>query len=186
MTPRLHPMRVDLHRLAVISLAAVISAIALLALFAYLGRPLFRPVATEVEIPAVSLAEAQQQVSFTIPQPAWLPEGLILKGAHVNPPNWAQTFYGGAEGGEAGLGIETTQGPRQGNYAYPDSAKQPVVVNGQPAVCVHGAWTKQQTWDSAADSGALEWSANDFSYQIGYSGLGLSCDGLIKIAESLQ
>jgi hypothetical protein len=136
----------------------------------------------------VSLAEAQRQVPFAIPRPTWLPEGLILKGAHVSPPNWAQTFYGRAEGGDGGFGIETTYGLHEGGYFYPDAAKQQVIVNGQSAICVQGAFNDLQgrEWNDAADTGALEWSANGFTYHIGHSGLGLTCNDLIKIAESLR
>ncbi len=136
-------------------------------------------------IPVVSLAEAQRQVSFTIPQPRWLPDGLELKSAHVSPPNWAQTFYGRTNGGEGGFGIETTQGPREGGYVYSEAAKQQVTVNGRAAICVQGAWNEHQEWMDTADAGALEWSANGFTYHIGYSHLGLSCGDLIRIAKSL-
>ncbi len=148
------------------------------------------PMLDERVLPAVSLAEAQRQVPFAIPLPTWLPEGIVLLGAHVSPPDWAQTFYGRAEGrddefDDGGFGIETTYGPYEGGYTYPDASKQPVMVNGQPAICIQGAWNEWQEWNGAADTGALEWSANGFTYHIGHSNLGLTCSDLIKIAESL-
>ncbi len=138
------------------------------------------------EIPAVSLAEAQKQVSFNIPQPGWLPEGLTLKGAHVNPPGWANVFHGRADGREGGLGIEATQGTGKTNYVFPDSAKQPVAVNGQPAIYIHGAWNGQGQWNDNADAATLEWSANGFALHLSGSGLGLSRDEIIRIAESVS
>jgi hypothetical protein len=146
------------------------------------------PMMDEHILSPVSLAEAQRQVPFRILLPTWLPDGLILNGAHVNPPNWVNIFYGRTEGGDAGFGIETAYDPREGGYLYPGAAKQQVMVNGQPAICVQGAWKDLQAkeWNDAADSGALEWSANGFTYHIGHSGLGLTCNDLIKIAESLR
>jgi hypothetical protein len=150
------------------------------------GSGLPGPMIDERVLSPVSLAEAQRQVPFAIPQPTWLPEGLILKGAHVSPPNWVNIFYGRTEGGDAGFGIEITYGPREGVYLYPDAAKQPVMVNGQSAVCVQGAWNEQQEWNATADVAALEWSADGFTYRMGHSGLSLTCNDLIKIAESLR
>jgi hypothetical protein len=134
----------------------------------------------------VSIDDAQSQVAFKIPKPSWLPEGLILQGAHVDPPKWAQTFYGYADGSVGGLGIEIIIGSKQGNYQYPDAAKQPVLVGAQSGFCVHGSWNKRYEWVETADAVTLEWSTNDFSYHIGHSGLGLTCEGLIRIAQSLE
>jgi hypothetical protein len=164
------------------SLLAVLLIVGFLTATAFLG-----PAVSNVRVlPAVSLEEAQKQVSFAIPQPKWLPDDLVLKGAHVNPPNWAQYFYGRTDGAEGGLGIEVTQGASQSQYVFPETAKQPAKVNGQSAFCVQGSWNEKQEWISTADAGHLEWSANGFLYTIGHSGLGLTCNDLIKIAESLQ
>jgi hypothetical protein len=137
-------------------------------------------------IPVVNPTEAQRQLPFHIPQPTWLPEGLILKGAHVDPPNWANVFYGRAEGGEAGFGFEIHFGPREGGYVYADSAKRKVLVSDQPATCVRGAWNERGEWNDSADATTLEWSANGFDYHMSQSELDLTCDDLIRIAESLR
>lgn len=174
---------------------AVIFAIALLAGGLFAAQQFLNGIRAEQkaapraevkEIPAISLAEAQKQVSFQIPQPGWLPEGLTLKGAHVNPPNWANVFYGRADGKEGGLGIEVAQGTGQTGYVFPDSAKQPVTVNGQPAIYIHGAWNGQGQWNDNEDAAALEWSANGFAFHLSCSGLGLSRDDVVRIAESLR
>jgi hypothetical protein len=129
------------------------------------------PIAVEREIPAINLPEAQAQISFAIPKPEWLPEALILKGSHVNPPDWAQTFYGYPEGGDGGLGIEATRGGTTSQYDFPDEAKQPVTIDGQSGVCIAGGWDENLVWNNEADSGALEWAADGFFYHIGHSGL---------------
>ena len=147
----------------------------------------------EVRVERISLIrfeEAQQRVSFRIPLPAWLPEGLTLRGAHVQPPDWAQIFYSSADsptaGNGAGLGIEITKGSPQGKYVFPDTAKQQVMVHGQAAICVHGAWNERQEWMDTAGAGALEWAAKGFTYDNGYSGLDLTCNDLGPIAEALR
>jgi hypothetical protein len=150
------------------------------------ATPATAPRAEEREIPVVTLNQAQEQVSFTIPQPAWLPDGLALKGSHVNPPNWAQVFYARADGKDGGLGLEATRGARQGPYAFPNNARQTATVSGQPALYVHGAWTARGEWSDQADAGTLEWSAGGFSYHLSYSGLGLTRDELVRIAESVR
>jgi hypothetical protein len=84
------------------------------------------------------------------------------------------------------MGIEINEGSIEGKYLYPDDAKQSVTIGSQTAVCVQGSWNERQEWLELADAGALEWSANGFSYHIGHSGLSLSCDDLIRIAQSLE
>lgn len=149
------------------------------------GQPA-APWAESREIPLVGLPEAQQQVSFKMPEPSWLPEGLVLKGSHVNPPNWANVFYGRTDGREGGLGIEVTQGATKSSCVFPDSAKQPVTVNGQPAVYVRGAWNSDRQWMDAEYAGTLEWVANGSAYHLSFSGLDLSREDLIRIAESVR
>jgi len=182
MNASIHFPRINMRFVLITSLIIALLLAGFLAAMALLG-----PAVSNVTVlPAISLEEAQKQVSFTIPQPKWLPDGLALKGAHVSSPNWAQYFYSRAEGGDSGLGIEVTQGASQSQYLFPDDAKQPVKVNGQSAFCVQGSWNERQEWISTADAGHLEWSANSFLYTIGHSGLGLACSDLIKIAESLK
>ena len=147
---------------------------------------LVRPAAVAVELPVVGIDEAQRQVEFEIPQPRWLPAGLTLQGAHVAPPNWAQIFYGLADASAGGMGIEINEGSKEGYYLYPDDAKQSVTIGGQTGVCVQGSWNERQEWMALSDAGALEWSANGFSYHIGHFGLGLSCENLVRIAQSLE
>ncbi len=188
-------MAVNIQRINSRRWLVVISAIAVLAggLFAALQfangthtEPNAAPPAEVREMPAVTLSEAQKQIAFNIPQPGRLPEGLTLKGAHVNPPNWANVFYGRADGKEGGLGIEVAQRTGLPNYVFPDSAKQPVTVDGQPAIYVHGAWNGQGQWNDNADAATVEWSANGLVLRLSCSALGLGRDEVIRMAESVR
>lgn len=138
------------------------------------------------EIPLVSFEEAQQRIPFHIPVPTWLPEGMTLRGAHVQG-DWINLSYAGsANRASSGMGIEISRGQVSGNYVVPDSAKQSVVANGRTATYVHGAWNQQMQWDGTVDAGSLTWEANGFTYRLGYSALALSREDIIRIAESLR
>jgi hypothetical protein len=142
MTVNLHPFstRINFRFVLAVSLSAILLFMAAVATTARFG-----PVVGNVKVvPAIDFDQAQTQVSFAIPQPKWLPEGLVRQGSHVSPPDWAQTFYARAGGGEGGLGIEVTQGATHSQYVFPAAAKQSVTVNSQPAVCVQGAWNEKQ------------------------------------------
>ena len=137
-------------------------------------------------LPSIDPTEAQRQVSFRIPEPAWLPPGLVIKGAHVNPPNWASLFYVRADGKEGGLSIEVTQGRVASTYAYPQPSRQAVRVNGQPAVYVHGSWDTHGEWNENADAASIEWATKTIAVHISAVGLGLGEAEMIRIAESLR
>ena len=173
-----------LHLTIIIGSVAILGAIGLLLIPQLQG--LLRPTSVAIELPVVGIDEAQRQVEFEIPQPSWLPAGLTLQGAHVDPPNWAHIFYGFADASAGGLGIEINKGSSEGKYLYPDEAKQSITIGGQAGVCVQGSWNERQEWLALADAGALEWSANGFWYRIGHSHLGLSCENLVRIAQSLE
>ncbi|MCH8341575.1 MAG: hypothetical protein IIA51_08485 [Chloroflexi bacterium] len=173
-----------MHLTIIIGSIAILGAIGLLLIPQLQG--LLQPTSVAIELPVVGIDEAQRQVEFKIPQPSWLPAGLTLQGAHVDPPNWAHIFYGFADASAGGLGIEINEGSNEGNYLYPDEAKQSITIGGQACVCVQGSWNERQEWVASADAGALEWSANGFWYRIGHSHLGLSCENLVRIAQSLE
>ncbi|HET7091417.1 MAG TPA: hypothetical protein VFL17_22525 [Anaerolineae bacterium] len=132
------------------------------------------------------------KVPFAAAWPHWGPEGLVIKDQDVTglpktirlifgTPTWGE---GGVTWGEGEVSIETTQGLWDNPDPYPDAATQQVTVNGQPGVCVQGAWDAQGQWRDEADAGALEWAAEGFSYQISHIGLGLRCEDLLRIAGS--
>lgn len=184
MTLDITPQRITPRRIALTGLMLAICAAGLALGLARLF-PRQTPVAIEEAIPLISLEEAQSRVDFAIPQPGWLPEALTLKGAHVDPPTWANVVYSPDDGRQGGLGIATFWGVPHTNYFYPDSARQPVSVNGRSASCVQGAWSEMEQWESDADAANLEWSVGGSSYSVSQGGLGLTCADLVRVAESL-
>lgn len=139
-------------------------------------------------IPRMSLAEAQQQVSFTIPLPSKVPHNLELKGASVRD-NWVSVGYGPATPQSGfGMGLEVYPGTGIGGsqYVFPNHAKQATTVNGNPAVCVEGSWNSLNQWKPNNDAIHLGWSDGTLSYRLGGSGLQLDCDEAVKIAESIS
>jgi hypothetical protein len=143
----------------------------------------------------ISVEEAQRQVSFPIRVPTWLPAGLMLRGAlvgtsgAVNDERKTATVilsYGASDGTPRGLHIDQIPGAGAGGIAIPANQMQHVLVNGQAAVYAHGAWQKDGRWDPAADAGTLSWDDEEITYVIQFSGLGLTSDDLVRIAESLR
>lgn len=144
------------------------------------------------------LAEVQRRTPFPIRAPAWLPDGLVVRGAVAGPayradgvdgPINVRVQYGRADGMTGGLGIEQTATERyQGGYVVPSTKAQSVTVNGRPAVYVRGAWADIHTmmWNDATDAAILSWSQDGFTFMIQAGSLGLSRDDLIRIAESLR
>lgn len=112
----------------------------------------------------------------------WFPEGLTWKDLDVSAlPKSFSYIWASSTGGK--LIIQTTQGAQETPTPYPKTARHQVTVNGQPGVCVQGGWDAQQQWRSETDAGALEWSADGLSYRISYTGLQLSCDDLLRMAQ---
>ncbi len=77
-------------------------------------------------------------MAFHIPTPSWLPAGLALKGAHVQSPNWANTFYGPIDPAQfapyAGFGIGITYGKDATTYSIDGATKQaPLIIHGHSA-----------------------------------------------------
>jgi hypothetical protein len=78
------------------------------------------------------------------------------------------------------------RGAQVGGYVLPSSAAQDVRVNGHTAVYAQGSWDEFQRWNRRADAALLSWDENAFTYVLSFSGLGLSRDDVIRIAESLR
>lgn len=125
------------------------------------------------------------RIPFDILQPAWFPDGLILP--YTSPdvtdlPRSIGIVHSSPDGGT--IRFETIQGLQENDSAYPETAIQQVTVNGQPGVCVKGAWNTVGQWQPDADAGLLAWNASNLSYQIRYTGLTLSCEDLLRMAGS--
>ncbi|HKY53031.1 MAG TPA: hypothetical protein VJM08_01945 [Anaerolineales bacterium] len=124
-------------------------------------------------------------IPYEILRPVWSPEALILihESSDVSDlPRSILIVYGSPSGGQ--VNFETGQSIREIAIPYPDTAKEPIIVNGGLGTCVQGAWDKQGRWKANVDAGALEWSSNGLSYRISYSGLQLRCEDLLRMAGS--
>ena len=132
------------------------------------------------------------KVSFDLLWPKWLPEGLSLKDRDLGglPRSvaqiWGVPILGdGQVSWDIGqVSLETTQGSQEKRNPYPEDAIQVVSVHGQPGICVQGNWDATGQWNAKVDAGALEWSEDGFSYRIGYKGLRLNCEDLLRVAGS--
>lgn len=113
----------------------------------------------------------------------WFPNDVTRKDSDISGlPKSFSYIWASSTGGK--LIIQTTHGAQETPTPYPNAAQHQVTVNGQPGVCVQGAWDEQHQWRDNADAGALEWTADGFSYRISYAGLGLRCEDLLSMAGS--
>jgi hypothetical protein len=160
-------------------------------------------------IPPLTLAEAQEQVPFSIPMPALLPEGLELWAARVGTGPWGESM--GQDGtrvrtevpiwvglvfkpaGDSGydpaaaLSVDILDKTGiGGGIGVPAGADEAVMVNHNPAVFARGAWQDNGVWDDTADIALLSWEADGFTYTLQSYLLGLTRDELIQIAESIR
>ena len=138
-------------------------------------------------MPRLTVAEAQQLAGFPIPQPSFLPPGVVFRFAFASTDHTGVVLsYGRVGDQSSGMFIQIDQGARSGGYAIPASAARTVKVNGHDAVYAHGSWDQSQNWNSSADSALLSWQGGGFTYVMSYSGLRLSQADMIRIAESLR
>jgi hypothetical protein len=79
-----------------------------------------------------------------------------------------------------------------GGYVIPENVAQTAQVHGRPALyapggLVSGGWLIAGRWDTSIDQGKLSWQdESGLSYVLSYSGLRLSLEDLIRIAESMN
>ena len=127
-------------------------------------------------LPKLTLAEAQRLAHFQIPQPSYLPPGVVFRHASATPEgSWVSLAYGPPGDQSRGMGIQIQQGKPSGYYQVPSSAAQTVKVNGRDAVY----------WSRPGDEGLLSWREGNFTFVMQYSGLGLGQADMIRIAESM-
>ena len=133
------------------------------------------------------IEEVQRQVDFQIRTPTWLPDGVVFRGAMASSDGQgAVVSYRGVHDPNSGIGVQMRRGRLVSGYGVPSSATQEVQVHGEPAIYAQGAWTKDGTWNERADAGMLSWEDRGFTYYVSSSGLGLSREDLVRIAESLS
>jgi hypothetical protein len=137
--------------------------------------------------PGLTLEEAQQRVSFLIRTPSWLPPHVVFRGALVPSGDTSVVVaYQRLGDRSRGMFIQIRPGGVAGGYAVPSSASQQVQVSGQAAVYARGSWDRVGTWHGDADAGLLSWQQDGMDYVLSWSGLGLSREDAIRIAESMR
>ncbi len=138
-------------------------------------------------MPHLTFEQAQQLAGFRIPQPSYLPPGITFRFAFATlDHSTVGLSYGRADRPSGGVGLQIEQGSPVGGYMFPASAATTVKVRGRDAVYVQGSWDEHGQWQANADSAFLSWQAGGFTYNLQYSGLGLTRAEMIRIAESVQ
>jgi hypothetical protein len=130
------------------------------------------------------IEDVRRRAAFRVCAPAWLPAGVQVTGGNVPSGDDAVVTFGRNPRGSGGGFIQQMRGPRQGGYLAPADRTVAVHVHGQPATYARGAWNGNRTWDQNADAGLLSWEEAGVTYVLSASGLGLSRDDMIRIADS--
>ncbi|HEV8638079.1 MAG TPA: hypothetical protein VG370_28015 [Chloroflexota bacterium] len=130
------------------------------------------------------LDEVRRRAAFPVCAPSWLPDGLQVVGGDVGPDGSAAVRFASAPDAMPGGGIQQIPGTLRGWYGAPAEHAEAVAVRGQPATFVRGAWEKDGRWHPESDAGLLSWEANGITYVLMFSGLGLSREEVVRIAES--
>lgn len=116
---------------------------------------------------------------------AWLPEGLTHIDTDVRDlPQSIRRIYGFLDGSDGEISVAQAQRTQENSASYPEGIQQLVMVSRQSGVCVRGTRNEQGQWKAQIDAGLLEWSDNDVSYRISYTGMELDCEDLLRIAGS--
>lgn len=167
---------------------------------------------TTVEVAATSepvtsprtLVEAQQQVPFKIRTPQWVPGGVPLASAEANKYNdrdyTVSLFYRDMriplDEDAPVIHLLIFKGPLNGHLVAA-SREEDVIVQGQPAVYVHGGWRDDGKgdpttalgnlqWDDAIDSAWLSWEDQSITYSMAVHNLGVTREDVLRIAESFR
>jgi len=147
-----------------------------------------------IHVPPTSLADAQAHVGFPIHTPSWLPASVAFVGVRVLPPADDPELVflaGGRRLTGPGLRIGERQGTGGGGSAVPASAIENVMVNGRPAVYAKGDYEEAVgqgpggVWTPGADVQELSWEQSGITYDLTASGLRLTREDVIRVAESV-
>ncbi len=139
-----------------------------------------------VQTPRLTLEEARRAAPFTIKVPAWLPDGMAFRGALVD--DRSTTVVLSYRGVDSATGLFIQASPNwSGGYVVPSWVTRQLRVHGHPALYARGGWGASGTWDGSVSGGYLSWQDEDgLTYVLSFSGLGLSADDLVRIAESMR
>lgn len=120
----------------------------------------------------------------TLLSPRLLPLDLVLVGTRIRD-SWMQMAFRNKASVEDGLSIEFLKGATSDSYFYPDSAPRiNLRVHGDSGYCIRGGNTASG-WNAALDVTSMGWTSRNGSYVMHASGLNMSCDDLLIIAESI-
>ena len=61
-----------------------------------------------------------------------------------------------------------------------------VLVNGERAIYIRGAWDREMVWHSDSDLQTLAWASGGFAFMLQGSDLDLSREEFIVIAEGIE
>lgn len=165
----------------------------------------------EERIGSFSPEELENILRASPPVPSWLPQHIELGDIKVgsgaatasnNAPLAVIVSYRPSSSSSypdsAGIGLQVTYAATlEGGYSFPIEKAQNVMVNDNPAIFVRGAWVYKTNnsqsinvadlvWSDEADSGHLSWSADGFIFNLSASGLELTLDEFLRIAESIH
>jgi hypothetical protein len=158
--------------------------------------------------PSLSIEEIRGRISFLLRVPTWLPDDLTYAHggiAEYDPGQWegsgrkvAIEYRRTAEHAfETGvLFLSANDGPISAPPLLPASREQPVTVNGEPGIYVHGGWRDDGRgdpntrhgilqWDDRADDAYLTWTQDGVTYLLAAHNLGLSLEDMQRIAASM-
>jgi hypothetical protein len=129
------------------------------------------------------------KVPFDPLWPTWLPDGLTVQDKQIGNSPWSvQDIYRSTDGSREVV-VETNQSligntnPSR-EEPFPKGAALQIAVNGRAGVCVQGYRDEGGRWQPDTDAAVLEWKGEDLHYSVRQTGLGLSCEDLVKIAGS--
>ncbi len=159
--------------------------------------------------PSLSVDEIRDQIAFPLMLPTWLPDGLNYVHRSISeydPQSWEgsgkkltirYSHTASFDYASGLLSLSANDGPISAPPLLAESREQPVTVNGQPGIYVHGGWqddgrgdpnTKMGIlqWDDQADDAYLTWTQGGVTYLLEAHNLGADLDVLLRIAESMK
>ncbi len=159
--------------------------------------------------PSLSVDEVRKQIGFPLLLPTWLPDDLIYVHRSIttgyDPRNWEGSGkqltveYGRTANFDPASGflfLRANDGPIGAPPLLAESREQPVTVNGQPGIYVHGGWRDDGKgdpktklgilqWDDQEDDAYLTWTQGGVTYLLEAHNLSLQLGDLQKIATSM-
>lgn len=163
---------------------------------------------TPTDAPApMTLAEIEQQVSFPVQLPTWLPNGLRFTGGFVDTSASGMqitlayhTAAAPADGYPAAaplLLVVISDGPLPNRPLLAEGYQQSVRIGSVTGLYSHGNWRSQTPvgdkaaatgpliWDSTLDDAWLTWQASQRHYLLYAQGLGFGVDEMVQVAVSM-